>query len=151
MGQSPKRTAHYASLATLRSDRLLWTASAATDDAAFELQIEALCEAARVTATHREPPRGARSIAKVSERIERRESAFERRHALDLQRLLDLEERAAQRRVQRARRRWFIIGRVVDRAMDADPVVQRTMIELLRQAGLPPHELRCFDLAPEYF
>lgn len=115
-------------------------ADAASLDA-FERQLADLCEMARRTRRRD----GARTLARTARRIEAREDALARRTALDLQRLQDLEERYVQRRALALRQRWFVIGRVLDAAMEKDPQLRRTVEALLRSANLRKEERACLE------
>jgi hypothetical protein len=119
----------------------VWSCSA-TDAASldeFEQQILDVCDAAR-RSRRRD---GARTLARTARRIEAREDALARRTALDLQRLQDLEERYVQRRALALRQRWFVLGRVLDAAMEKDALLRSTVEALLRTADLRKEERAC--------
>lgn len=149
MGRSARQALRYALLGTLRSDRAeLWTAGAGetVSDADFERQISEVCGLAReVQATNRRRD-GARTIETTKQRIATRERHLSRRTALDLQRLNDLEDRQAQRRARALQQKWFVIGRVIESAMQSDPHLRAAVLRLLRGADLRKDERLCLGL-----
>lgn len=92
----------------------------ALTDEAFEQHVAALCQTAEAvrSAQSRDGGRGADDIKR---RVLKRESEWTRRTALDLQRLADIEDRMRVRQAESARKRWFVLGRLLMRAASEDP------------------------------
>ena len=150
MGRSARQALRYALLGTLRSDRPeLWTVGAGetVSDADFERQLAEVCGLAReVQATNRRRD-GGRAIEATKQRIATRDRHLSHRTALDLQRLHDLEDRQTQRRARALQQKWFVIGRVIETAMQSDPHLRTAVLRLLRAAELRKDERLCLGLA----
>jgi hypothetical protein len=146
MMHSESRALRYAVLGALRSEPAdVWTTDEirAGKRANFERQIAVACEPPRNAGDEGLRRDGLRSMARTSQRIAARELEYERRTALDLQRLADLEDRRAQRRALALRQRWFVIGRIVEAAMVSDPVLRSAVERVLGMAKLRKDERDC--------
>jgi hypothetical protein len=112
-------------------------ANGACDLDVFARQATELCRWIRSAG---DAPNTARAIAATEAKIRARDSAALRRNALDYQRLEDLQARQAARRANALRQRWFVLGRVIDAAMGADPRLEAHVLSLLRRAALRKDE-----------
>lgn len=146
-----KRTGHdvhrYALLATLNSRRShIWTHDGVQSvDANLARQIASVCGMA--TGCNGVKRRdGARSIIRAAERIAARDARRAERTAMDLQRLDDLQQRYAQRQANALRQKWFVIGRVIDAAMEEDATLRAAVMRLLSTAKLRRDERQCVNL-----
>lgn len=146
-----KRTGHdvhrYALLATLNSRRShIWTHDGVQSvDANLERQIASVCEMATSSngAKRRD---GARSMIATAQRIAARDARRAERTAMDLQRLEDLQQRYSQRRALALRRKWFVIGRVIEAAMQEDATLRAAVMQLLSTAKLRRDERHCVNI-----
>lgn len=107
---------------------------------AFTRHATELCAWKRTAAEDRLLNRAVRAVEETAARMRAREAATERRNALDCQRLEDLQARLAARRANALRQRWFVLGRVIDAAMIADPILAARVLALLRSAKLRKDE-----------
>lgn len=89
--------------------------------------------------------RGARTAQRIASRVSKRAANAERRTALDLQRLADLEQRMSVRTAEAARRRWFVLGRALERAATADRRWSNIVDQLLASAELTAGEKRLLE------
>lgn len=89
--------------------------------------------------------RGARTAERIVSRVTTRAAKAERRTALDLQRLADLDERMRVRMAEAARRRWFVLGRVLERAATTDRRWSSIVDQLLASAELTAGEKRLLE------
>lgn len=146
-----KRTGHdvhrYALLAALNSRRHhIWTHDGVQSvDANLERQIVSVCGMATSSngAKRRD---GARAINATAQRIAARDARLAERTAMDLQRLEDLQRRYAQRRAIALRQKWFVIGRVIEAAMQEDATLRAAVMQLLSTAKLRRDERHCVNL-----
>jgi hypothetical protein len=126
-------------LATLRRERvspwrsIKWTVGYRSGDPFLD-HADAVCAAPHKSSNAAD--RGARTADQIRERVSERDVRHMRRTALDLQRLADLEERMSVRAAQAARRRWFILGRLLERAAERDPVWSEILTALISQGEL---------------
>jgi len=120
-----------------------WKADNRGDDR-FALHADVVCGA--VQDNMRSSTGNARSAERIRERVIDRDTRHMRRMALDLQRLADLEERMSVRNAQTARRRWFVLGRVLEKAAAQDARWAAVLVELLAQAVLSRAEATVLGL-----
>lgn len=146
-----KRTGHdvhrYALLATLNSRRShIWTHDGVQSvDANLERQIFSVCEMANGNSGARRRD-GARAIKTTVHRIAARDARLAERTAMDLQRLDDLQQRYSQRQATALRQKWFVIGRVIEAAMQEDATLRAAVMQLLSVAKLRRDERVCVNL-----
>ena len=118
-------------------------------DPAFDEHVAALCRVAddvRNYQQHARPHDGTRTAEKIKERVIAREQEWTRRTALDLQRLADLHDRMTARQAEAARRRWFVLGRLLAKAAEEDERWGRALEALLARTPLSVQEARALGL-----
>lgn len=148
MAREPRAALRYSDLGSSSVRCAQWRAcddEREARDSDFESSIARLCEAARHHQSA-EAPRGTRSAAQLTTRIEKRHAKALRQSAIDLLRLDDLEDRMAQRSALALRQRWFVLGRVLDTAMKADAALAQAMLAILERAELRRDERQLLGL-----
>jgi hypothetical protein len=118
-------------------------------DPAFDAHVAALCRVAEDVRNHQQQVRthdGTRTAEKIKERVIAREQEWTRRTALDLQRLADLHERMNARQAEVARRRWFVLGRLLAKAAEEDERWGLVLEGLLARTPLSVQEARALGL-----
>lgn len=113
----------------------------AMTDQAFDAHVAALCAVAR-DLCEQDQIIGAKSAARIKARVSAREQSWTHRTALDLQRLADLQDRMELRHAEAARRRWFVLGRLLARAAEEDPCWADALEALLVRAPLTALEAK---------
>ena len=93
--------------------------------------------------------RGERALMRTAERIAAREAATARRNALDWQRIEDLRARQEQREALALKRRWLVLGRLMDDVMAKDPNFRAAALALLRTAATRRDDRDTLGLEPE--
>jgi hypothetical protein len=119
----------------------------AMTDEAFEAHVTALCAVAHDVRAARSND-GARTHERIKQRVQAREAEWTRRTALDLQRMADLDDRMKLRQAETARRRWFVLGRLLMRAAEEDPHWAHIMRTLISRTPLTVQEQRALGLLP---
>ena len=122
-------------------------ASSAMTDQAFEDHVAELCEVAQATRASNAHD-GARTAERIKQRLATREAEWTRRTALDLQRLADLDGRMRIRQAEGARRRWFVLGRLMTEAAQTDCRWQDVLRLLLQTRPLTGNEAKALGLSP---
>jgi hypothetical protein len=140
----------YAVLSSLRpTSKDVWRTTEsdarAMTDQAFDAHVAALCAVARDVRAQAKVV-GAKSATRIKDRVAARELASTRRTALDLQRLADLEDRMELRQAEAARRRWFVLGRLFDRAAKEDAAWASALDILIARSALTAHEARALGI-----
>ncbi len=118
-------------------------------DQAFDEHVTALCRVARdfhASKEHDAPRDGRRTAERIKERVIAREQEWTRRTALDLQRLADLNERMNARQAEAARRRWFVLGRLLAKAAEDDPRWADVLDALIARSAPTVQEARALGL-----
>ncbi|MGE3837338.1 MAG: hypothetical protein AB7G40_05515 [Hyphomonadaceae bacterium] len=117
-------------------------------DATIRREIVSVCDMAKTSngAARRD---GARSMNATVQRIATRDARCAERTALDLQRLEGLRTRYQQRQAVALRQKWFVIGRIIDAAMQSDASLQAAVMDLLANAKLRRDERLCVNLVRE--
>jgi hypothetical protein len=127
-----------------------WPPEAALTEAAVGLREETGVGRAHAEAHRRDTARdGRRSIEKTAARIAARDAAAARRNALDWQRLEDLQARYDQRQALALKRRWFVLGRLIDEAMANDEKFRAAVLAMLRTAATRRDDRDALGLDPE--
>jgi hypothetical protein len=93
--------------------------------------------------------RGERTLVRTAERIAAREAAAARRNALDWQRIEDLRARQEQRQALALKRRWLVLGRLIDDAMNGDANFRAAVLAVLRTAATRRDDRAVLGLDPE--
>lgn len=93
--------------------------------------------------------RGERSMKRTAERIAARDAATARRNALDWQRIEDLRARQEQRQALALKRRWLVLGRLIDDIMGKDENFRAAALAALRAAATRRDDRDALGLGPE--
>lgn len=140
----------YAMLATVRPDAehhpSMGCDPSEADDGARAA--EAVSEKAREMQSAQQA-RGERSMMRTAERIAARDAATARRNALDWQRIEDLRARQEQRQALALKRRWLVLGRLIDDAMTGDANFRAAVLAMLRTAATRRDDRAALGLDPE--
>jgi hypothetical protein len=141
----------YAMLAASRPDHDDgWPPEAARTEVVDALELSAGAERARASIETSETARdGRRTMAKTAARIAARDAAAAQRNALDWQRLEDLQARYDQRQALALKRRWFVLGRLIDEAMANDEQFRAAVLAMLRTAATRRDDRDALGLDPE--
>lgn len=127
-----------------------WSPEAALTEAVATLREQAGAGRARAEAQRRETARdGSRSMEKTAARIAARDAAAARRNALDWQRLEDLQARYDQRQALALKRRWFVLGRLIDETMANNEKFRAAVLAVLRTAATRREDRDALGLEPE--
>lgn len=105
-----------------------------------------------ITRNHRHTERrardGAKSLARLEDRMAKRADRTALRDALDLIRQQELRDNMAHREARTRQRRWFVLGRAVDEAMMRDTSLRATISAVLDSVLQRPDERQLLGLAP---
>lgn len=146
-----KNALRYAVLDSRQQSQKHWRVESedarAMTDEAFEAHVHALCAVAHDVRNARSND-GARTHERITRRVQAREERWTQRTALDLQKLADLEDRMKLRQAETARRRWFVLGRLLMRAAEEDPHWAHALRTLISRTPLTVQEQRALGLSP---
>lgn len=96
-----------------------------------------------------DPGDGTKSLARLETRMAARAMRAELRDAMDLLRQQELLENIDRRRARTRQRRWFVLGRALDEAMDIDPKLRAAILAALDAQLCRRDERVLMGLAPK--